>query len=231
MAKFAKATTNMFRQVKTKWAGGKSRIQNKYRLGIPALIAIQRLELCHLRLQSRQHNKSAKLWIITNEKEKCRDTTWLYLVCNVVWEPVQSLVQPFTRSGACALDIPAMSDLDSQLPRGWVDCWEKRVSDCNKLLAYQWRWRREWRPSLSVISAAFIAFGRSCLFANTSSTASLNSSCKCNKKYCYQRSCKGDKSNYSMYISATFHGFTCTGLILLILVQCGAVWYLIQHPV
>ena len=41
---------------------------------------------------------------------------------------------------------------------------------------YQWRWRREWRPSLSVISAAFIAFGRSCLFANTSSTASLNSS-------------------------------------------------------
>lgn len=43
---------------------------------------------------------------------------------------------------------------------------------------YQWRWRREWRPSLSVISAAFIAFGRSCLLANTSSTASLNSSYK-----------------------------------------------------
>lgn len=41
---------------------------------------------------------------------------------------------------------------------------------------YQWRWRREWRPSLSVISAAFIAFGRSCLLANTRSTASLNSS-------------------------------------------------------
>ena len=41
---------------------------------------------------------------------------------------------------------------------------------------YQWRWRRECRPSLSVISAAFIALGRSCLFANTSNTASLNSS-------------------------------------------------------
>ena len=41
---------------------------------------------------------------------------------------------------------------------------------------YQWRWRRECRPSLSVISAAFIALGRSCLFANTSNTASLSSS-------------------------------------------------------
>ena len=41
---------------------------------------------------------------------------------------------------------------------------------------YQWRWRRECRPSLSVISAAFIALGRSCLFANTSNTASRSSS-------------------------------------------------------
>ena len=41
----------------------------------------------------------------------------------------------------------------------------------------QWRWRRECRPSLSVISAAFMALGRSCLFANTSSTASRSSSC------------------------------------------------------
>ena len=30
---------------------------------------------------------------------------------------------------------------------------------------YQARWRSEWRPSLSVISAAFIALGRSCLSA------------------------------------------------------------------
>jgi hypothetical protein len=49
------------------------------------------------------------------------------------------------------------------------------------VINYQWRWRSEWRPSLSVISAAFIAFGRSCLFANTSSTASLNSSYSNNK--------------------------------------------------
>jgi hypothetical protein len=41
--KFAKATTNMLRQVQTKWAGGKSRIQNKYRLCIPALIAIENM--------------------------------------------------------------------------------------------------------------------------------------------------------------------------------------------
>ena len=45
-----------------------------------------------------------------------------------------------------------------------------------KMEFYQWRWRREWRPSLSVISAAFIALGRSCLLANTSKTASLSSS-------------------------------------------------------
>eukprot|EP01018_Ginkgo_biloba_P038737 Gb_38389 [translate_table: standard] len=44
------------------------------------------------------------------------------------------------------------------------------------LWIYQWRWRREWSPSLSVISAAFIAFGRSCLLAKTSKTASRNSS-------------------------------------------------------
>ena len=45
------------------------------------------------------------------------------------------------------------------------------------VLNYQCRWRRECSPSLSVISAAFIAFGRSCLLANTSKTASRNSSC------------------------------------------------------
>lgn len=42
---------------------------------------------------------------------------------------------------------------------------------------HQWRWRRECRPSLSVISAAFMALGKSCLLANTSSTASRSSSC------------------------------------------------------
>ncbi len=42
---------------------------------------------------------------------------------------------------------------------------------------HQWRWRSECSPSLSVISAAFIALGRSCLLANTSSTASRSSSC------------------------------------------------------
>lgn len=41
---------------------------------------------------------------------------------------------------------------------------------------YQLRFLRECNPSLSVISAAFIALGRSCLFAKISSTASLSSS-------------------------------------------------------
>lgn len=36
--------------------------------------------------------------------------------------------------------------------------------------------RRDWRPSLSVISLIAMAFGRSCLFANRSSTASRSSS-------------------------------------------------------
>lgn len=70
----------------------------------------------------------------------------------------------------------------------WIYLWLTRDLKQNRQLAgqsrnkqtgkrlYQWRCRREWRPSLSVISAAFIAFGRSCLFANTSSTASLSSS-------------------------------------------------------
>ena len=39
-----------------------------------------------------------------------------------------------------------------------------------------WRWRKLWSPSFSVTSAAVIAWGRSCLFAKTSSTASRISS-------------------------------------------------------
>ncbi len=38
---------------------------------------------------------------------------------------------------------------------------------------YQLRWRRAWRPSLSVISAAFMAFGRSCDEQETNQTADL----------------------------------------------------------
>merc|ERR1711896_90795 len=41
---------------------------------------------------------------------------------------------------------------------------------------YQLRWRSECKPSLSVISAAFMALGRSCLLANTNRTASRSSS-------------------------------------------------------
>lgn len=32
----------------------------------------------------------------------------LHLVCNIVGEPVQSLIQPFTGCGTCALDVPAI---------------------------------------------------------------------------------------------------------------------------
>lgn len=41
---------------------------------------------------------------------------------------------------------------------------------------YQLRFLNECSPNLSVISAAFIAFGRSCLFAKINRTASLSSS-------------------------------------------------------
>lgn len=47
---------------------------------------------------------------------------------------------------------------------------------------YQRRFRREWRPSLSVISATVIAFGRSCLLANTSTVASTSSCLKWEEK-------------------------------------------------
>merc|ERR1712147_327204 len=41
---------------------------------------------------------------------------------------------------------------------------------------YHCRWRRLCKPSFSVTSAAVIAFGKSCLFAKTNSTASRISS-------------------------------------------------------
>ena len=47
-----------------------------------------------------------------------------------------------------------------------------------KKVAYQRRWRRECNPSLSVISETVIAFGRSCLLANTSRVASRSSICQ-----------------------------------------------------
>jgi len=58
--------------------------------------------------------------------------------------------------------------------KGFSDCGLREL--VSVFFTYQCRWRREWSPSLSVISAAFIALGRSCLLANTSRTASLNSS-------------------------------------------------------
>merc|ERR1711935_958359 len=39
-----------------------------------------------------------------------------------------------------------------------------------------WRWRKLWRPSFSVTSAAAMALGKSCLLAKTRSTASRISS-------------------------------------------------------
>lgn len=58
----------------------------------------------------------------------------------------------------------------------------KEAKTQNVAAPHQWRCRSECRPSLSVISAAFMAFGRSCLFAKTSSTASRSSSCTVTKR-------------------------------------------------
>ena len=69
----------------------------------------------------------------------------------------------------CPIQTPTNFRMSGQLQPCYVKSNENKVS-------YQCRWRRECRPSLSVISAAFIALGRSCLFANTSSTASRSSS-------------------------------------------------------
>lgn len=55
---------------------------------------------------------------------------------------------------------------------------QKACQSMFHMSAYQRRWRRACSPSLSVISAAFIAFGKSCLLANTRSTASRSSSCR-----------------------------------------------------
>ena len=58
----------MFSPVKKKCAGGKSRIQNKYRLCIPALIAIENLGVMPSKPAARQGTvKLSKLSIITCE--------------------------------------------------------------------------------------------------------------------------------------------------------------------
>jgi hypothetical protein len=51
------------------------------------------------------------------------------------------------------------------------------ASIASKTATHHLRWRIECNPSLSVTSATFIAFGRSCLLAKTNKTASLSSSC------------------------------------------------------
>lgn len=63
----------------------------------------------------------------------------------------------------------------------WLDSQSRPSYNPSPLVAqvawmYQLRFLNECSPNLSVISAAFIAFGKSCLFANINSTASLSSS-------------------------------------------------------
>ena len=69
---------------------------------------------------------------------------------------------------------------------------------------------------MSVISAAFIALGRSCLLANTSRTASLNSSCNVRSNQFY------NSITSSKRIELLFEG------IVTFEVESS---YLIQHPV
>jgi hypothetical protein len=107
-----------------------------------------------------------------------------HLVRDVAGQPVKPFIQTLSRSRASALNVPATpskhkpsASSSSQSPRSPMAWHDPRTSSQNPTADYQWRCRSECRPSLSVISAAFIAFGRSCLLANTSRTASRSSSC------------------------------------------------------
>lgn len=62
------------------------------------------------------------------------------------------------------------------MARAWITLKKKQNIQQELTTTHQCRWRNECRPSLSVISAAFIALGRSCLLAKTNNTASLSSS-------------------------------------------------------
>ena len=97
-----------------------------------------------------------------------------YLGRDVVGQPVETLVQTLSGRSACALNVPADTKplgFSFQCAMNSKSFWKRGIQ------TYHCLWRREWRPSLSVISAAFMAFGRSCLLANTRRTASRNSSC------------------------------------------------------
>jgi hypothetical protein len=70
------------------------------------------------------------------------------------------------KSQASAAERPGHGDVGASIRYNW----RSRHS-------HHLRCRIECRPSLSVTSATVIAFGRSCLLANTNRTASLSSSC------------------------------------------------------
>ena len=82
-------------------------------------------------------------------------------ILQLIAQPVQTLIQPIPRSCASRLEKIKIFILSTSLVLTWM---------------YQFLFLRLCRPSLSVISAAFIALGRSCLLAKMRRTASLNSS-------------------------------------------------------
>ena len=88
-----------------------------------------------------------------------------------VAEPFQPLVQPVSRGGAGGLDVlnSIISQCTSQTRPYKVHIEEGSIhtqARCLKLC----------NPNLSVISAAFMAFGKSCLLAKTNNNASRSSS-------------------------------------------------------
>ena len=86
---------------------------------------------------------------------------FLFLACRIlqlVAQPVKPLIQPIPRSCTSCL----------QEKKG-VNIFRFAFSTTFTWM-YQFLFLRLWRPSLSVISAAFIAFGRSCLLAKMSRT-------------------------------------------------------------
>lgn len=89
-------------------------------------------------------------------------------------EPVESLVHAGALRGAGGLDVP-LRDWQAQVRRcDLAEGLDRAPCDSGRILTALLRY---WlRPSFSVISPTDRALGRSCLLANTSKTASFNSS-------------------------------------------------------
>ena len=89
-------------------------------------------------------------------------------VLELVAKPVEAFVEAVTRGGAGCLKWKKVTTFVNTTTHFGLH-WIKMVT-IPLTWMYQFLFLRLWRPSLSVISAAFMAFGRSCLFAKINRT-------------------------------------------------------------